>query len=64
MGKSRKSKEKWSAYDEIRKPIPKPGFAFKSKRRRFGEDELDSEIDAELDDVARKAIRRLKDGND
>ena len=64
MGKSRKNKEKWSAYDEIRKPTPKPGFAFKSKRRRFKEEEIDSEIDAELDDVARKAIRRLQNGND
>lgn len=44
MGKSRKNSKSRSIYDEIRKPVPKPGFAFKAKKKnfdRFDDDDYD-----------------------
>jgi hypothetical protein len=56
MSKSRKTSGR-KIYDEIRKPTPKTGFAFKSKKRQLEEDELDSEI--ENWDVDYKLIRKM-----
>lgn len=57
MGKT-KHRTKMSIYDEIRKPTPKPGFAFKNKNNR------ESNIDDEdwQDEVDYKTIQRLKNG--
>lgn len=58
MSKS-KHRNKYSAYEEIRKPTPKPGFAFKDKRRLLLDDIDDDEW---LEDVDHKTIKRLKNG--
>lgn len=56
MGKTRKKER--NIYDEIRKPVPKSGFAFKSKKRQLEEDALDSELD-EYGDVDYKTMKRI-----
>lgn len=62
MSKSKK-REKRDIYSEIRKPTPKPGYAFASKKRIA--DALDLE-DLEAEDwmgvVDQKTIERIKHG--
>ena len=39
-----KRNEDWSVLDEIRHPVPKPGFAFKDRKRALKEEETRKEI--------------------
>lgn len=39
---NKSKKGKWSALDEVRHPMPKPGFAFKDRKRML-KDEQDRE---------------------
>jgi hypothetical protein len=58
MSKSRKIDNK-AIYDEIRKPTPKPGYAFKSKKQKF-RDGFDDEFDDLPPEIDQKTITKLK----
>lgn len=42
---SKHGKPRKSVIDSIRKPVPKSGFAFKSRHREMREAELDAEVE-------------------
>jgi len=61
MAKNKKGNSKWAAYEEVRKPTPKPGFAFKSRKLELIEAELDSEME-EFDVDYKIKQRSIKNG--